>query len=204
MNSGSGAALGSRISAALFALLAELSASECADDADKSPTVPARVPFRRALLVVAGPANHRVAFAEDLAHSGDLGGDRVEGRTERCSGSVNLYHGPHLTTRFAAWHNIDSRSGPASSQPGGTGASRLFSPSLSKQSHPLLYSLATSTFRRNGPLRRSGVRRRSAKPWNSSPRLGAAARRSTLRLSAAAGVTSQTSHRLPVESRNVR
>jgi len=142
---------------------------------------------------------------------GGYGAFRRLGATElreigarRGSGSLNLYHGPHLTTRFAAWSSVDSRSGPASSQPGGTGASRLFSPSLSKQSHPLLYSLATSTFRRKGPLRRSGVRRRSAKPGNSSPRLAAAARRSTLRLSAAAGVTSQTSHRLPVESRNVR
>jgi hypothetical protein len=117
--------------------------------------------------------------------------------------SLNLYQGPHLTTRLAACNQVVSRSGPASDQPSGTGASRRFSPSPSKHSQPWLYSLATSTALRKGFLRRSGVRRRSANP-GMSPARAAAARRSTLRLSAAAGVTSQTSHRLPVESRKVR
>ena len=78
---GSGAALGSRIRALLFALLAELYAAECADDADECPAITAGVAFRGALLVVAGPANHRVAFAEDLAHSDGLGRSVGDGRS---------------------------------------------------------------------------------------------------------------------------
>src|SRR5438105_2298682 len=117
---------------------------------------------------------------------------------------LNLCYSPHLTTRLAAWSHVESRSGPASCQPSGTGARRRFSPSLSKQSQPLLYSLATVTLRRNALLRRSGVRRRSAKPSKVSRAPAEAARRSTFLLSAAAGVTSHTSHRLPLESRKVR
>jgi hypothetical protein len=116
---------------------------------------------------------------------------------------LNLHHGAHLTTRLAAWSQVASRSGPASYQPCGTGARRRLSPSPSKQSHPPLYSLATSRFRWNGFFRRSGVRRRSEKPVESAaPPL--ALRRSAFRLSAESGVTSQTSHRFPLESTKVR
>jgi hypothetical protein len=76
------------------------------------------------------------------------------------------------------------------------------SPSPSKHSHPSLYSLATSILRWNGFFRRSGVRRRSEKPVESTA--PPALRRSALRLSADAGVTSQTSHRFPLESTKVR
>jgi hypothetical protein len=55
-----------------LALPAEDDPSERANDADESPAVIAGIALGGALLVVAGPANHRVAFAEDLAHSGDL------------------------------------------------------------------------------------------------------------------------------------
>jgi hypothetical protein len=63
--------------------------------------------------------------------------------------------------------------------------------------------------RRKGARRLSGVCRRSLPVAESSapvaePSAPVAARRSTFRLSAAAGVTSHTSHRLPVLSRNVR
>jgi hypothetical protein len=121
-------------------------------------------------------------------------------------GSLNLYQGPHFTTRLAACNHVDNRSGPASCHPSGTGASRLFSPSLSKHSQPWLNSLATVTLRWNGDRRLSGVLRRSRLPEYPSAlcELDAPVRRSTLRLSAAAGVTSHTSHRLPVKSRKVR
>jgi hypothetical protein len=119
--------------------------------------------------------------------------------------ALNLHQGPHFTTRLALCSHVDILSGPASCQPSGTGASRRFSPSHSKQSQPLLYSLATATDRRNGPRLRSGVRRRSSAPtYGLFAEAPAAVRRSIFRLSAAAGVTSHTSHRLPVESRNVR
>ena len=117
--------------------------------------------------------------------------------------TVNLYYGPHLTTRFAACSHVASLSGPASSHPVGTGASRRFSPSLSKQSQPLLNSVATTTLRRNGLLRRSLDPRRSANPSNVSAVPAELARRSAFLRSAAAGVTSHTSHRLPLESRKV-
>jgi hypothetical protein len=116
--------------------------------------------------------------------------------------SLNLYQGAHLTTRFAAWSHVASRSGPASYQPSGTGARRRLSPSPSKQSHPPLYSLATSMVRWNGLFRRSGVCRRSEKPVE--PAAPPALRRSAFRLSEDAGVTSQTSHRFPLESTKVR
>jgi hypothetical protein len=38
-------------------------AAKRADDADKCPAVITGIPFRRTLLVAAGPANHRVTFA---------------------------------------------------------------------------------------------------------------------------------------------
>ncbi len=118
------------------------------------------------------------------------------------SEALNLYQGAHLTTRFAAWSQVASRSGPASYHPSGIGARRRFSPSLSKHSHPSLYSLATSIVRWNGFFRRSGVCRRSETPVESATPL--ALRRSAFRLSADAGVTSQTSHRFPLESTKVR
>jgi hypothetical protein len=83
VNPGSRAPLGTRIRAPLFALPAYLYTAECANDADEGPAIPAGVAFRRALLVVAGPANHRVAFAEDLAHSGDCGGGATELKVDR-------------------------------------------------------------------------------------------------------------------------
>lgn len=138
----------------------------------------------------------RIYTAEREAEAEAGSGSRLEER--------NLPHGPHLTTRFAAWSHVESLSGPALLQSAGTGASRRFSPSLSKQSHPSLYSLATVTLRRNGLRRRSGVILRSDVPSNSPPLLAAAARRFALLRSAAAGVTSQTSHLRPLESRNVR
>jgi len=126
----------------------------------------------------------------------------ASGTPER-PGGLNLHQGPHLTTRFAACNQVARRSGPASSQPAGIGASLRFSPSPSKHSQPLLYSLATSMVLLKGLFRRSGVRRRSGIP--SIPAgCARAARRSILLLSAAAGVTTHTSHRLPVESRKVR
>jgi hypothetical protein len=128
---------------------------------------------------------------------------RSPGMGAETAGVLNVYQGPHFTTRFAASSHVAIRSEPASSQPDGTGASRRFSPSLSKHSHPLLYSLATAAERRNRPLRRSGVRRRSRSPrYSEFPPVDA--RRSTFRLSAAVGVISHTSHRLPFVSRNVR
>jgi hypothetical protein len=146
-----------------------------------------------------GKSSHRV-HGESGA-SDDPGWPRE--KEKLAAESLNLHQGPHLTTRFAACSHVPNRSGPDSSQPSGTGASLRFSPSLSKQSQPWLYSLATSMLRRKGLRRRSGVSRRSANP-PSPGRAVEAARRSALRLSAAAGVTSQTSHRLPVVSRKVR
>jgi hypothetical protein len=143
---GSGAALGSRICALRFALLAELYAAKCADDADEGPAVRARVTFRRALLVPAGPAYHRIAFTEDLAHVWIIV-VRVPEESAQHREALNLHQGPHFTTRLAACSQVDNRSGPASCQSGGTGASRFFSPSLSKQSQPWLNSLATVTLR---------------------------------------------------------
>ena len=198
----SGAPLVKSVSASLFAFPAEDDATERANDADERPAVVTGVPFGGPLLVAAGPANHRVAFAEHLAHLGHFV-LAVRGAEIGAFEPLNLYHGPHLTTRFAAWSQEANRSGPASYQPSGTGARRRFSPSASKQSHPALYSLATSRFRWNGLLRRSGVRRRSEKPGK-SPAPPPAIRRSAFRLSADSGVTSQTSHRFPLESTKVR
>ena len=190
------------IRALLLTFLAKLYAAKGADDTDEGSAISARIAFRSALLVSAGAADHRIAFAEHLGH-------RVVSRVaigtpgSDLSGPLNLYQGPHFTTRLAACSHVDNLSGPASCQPTGTGASRLFSPSVSKQSQPWLNSLATATLRWKGDLRLSGVLRRSRLPANASP-LDEPARRSTFRLSAAAGVTSHTSHLLPVESRNVR
>ena len=197
----SGTSLVARVSPSLFAFLAEDYAPECANDADECPAVVTGIPFGGTLLVAAGPANHRVTFAEDLAHVAVCARCRVAGIGAR-SEALNLHQGAHLTTRFAACSQVASRSGPASYHPSGTGARRRLSPSPSKHSHPSLYSLATSIFRWNGFFRRSGVCRRSEKPDESaSP---PALRRSAFRLSADAGVTSQTSHRFPLESTKVR
>jgi hypothetical protein len=57
-----------RVNSLLFAFPAKDNATERADDADKCPAVIAGIAFGSALLVAAGSANHRVAFAEDLAH----------------------------------------------------------------------------------------------------------------------------------------
>jgi len=209
-------ALGGRIGALFLALPAEFHTAKRADDADEGTAIRARVAFGGALLVPAGPAYHRIAFTQNLAHvlaslAVRTSEDRTRALTLETSasagkvtlGALNLYQGPHFTTRLAACNHVDKRSGPASFQPSGTGASRLFSPSLSKHSQPSLNSLATVTLRRNGDRRRSGVLRRSRLPvYASAP--DEPARRSALRLSAAAGVTSHTSHRLPVESMNVR
>jgi hypothetical protein len=51
-----------------FALPAILYAAKRADDADEGAAVVAGIPLGGTLLVAAGAANHRVAFAEDLAH----------------------------------------------------------------------------------------------------------------------------------------
>jgi hypothetical protein len=50
------------------ALFTHYYAAEGADDADEGSAIGAGVSFGRALLVVAGPANHRITFAEILAH----------------------------------------------------------------------------------------------------------------------------------------
>ena len=64
----SGAALGHVICSLFFALPAILHAAKRADDADECAAVVAGITFGGTLLVAAGAANHRVAFAEDLAH----------------------------------------------------------------------------------------------------------------------------------------
>ena len=133
------------------------------------PQFGARITFGRTLLVPAGPAYHRIAFTEDLAHMLDCFAVRMSEERDGHLGALNLYQGPHFTTRRAACSHVDNRSGPASCQPAGTGASRLLSPSLSKQSQPWLNSLATVTLLWNGDLRLSGVLRRSKFPANPSP-----------------------------------
>jgi hypothetical protein len=67
----SGTSLVTSGNALLFAFTAEDDAPERANDADECPAVVTRITFGGALLVAAGPANHSVAFAEDLAHLGD-------------------------------------------------------------------------------------------------------------------------------------
>jgi hypothetical protein len=132
-----------------LALPAEFHAAKCADDADEGTAIRARVAFGGALLVPAGPAYHRIAFTQNLAHilaslavrtsrGSDAGAHLGDFgiRRESHLGALNLHQGAHFTTRLAAWSHVDSRSGPASFQPSGTGASRLLSPSLSKQSQP--------------------------------------------------------------------
>jgi hypothetical protein len=64
----SGTTLGNGGRALLFALLAILDASKGADDADEGAAIRARITLGSALLVPAGPAYHRIAFAEDLTH----------------------------------------------------------------------------------------------------------------------------------------
>jgi hypothetical protein len=66
----SGTPLITRGGGLLFAFPAEDDATEGANDADERPAVVAGITFGRPLLVAAGPANHRVAFAEDLARLG--------------------------------------------------------------------------------------------------------------------------------------
>jgi len=192
--------------AALFSVIpralgTEYDTAKRADDANESSAVGARIALGRSLLVVARATDHCIPFAKSLGHQRD---HQKSGEcTSEGAGLGNLHYGPHFTTRFAACSHIDSRSGPASCHPSGTGARRRFSPSLSKQSQPLLNSLDTTTCRWNGLRRRSGVCRRSASPPGvSAPSL--LTRRSTFRRSAAAGVTSHTSHRLPPESVKVR
>src|ERR1700686_1849311 len=67
----SGTSLVTSGNALLFAFTAEDYAPERANDADECPAVVTGITFGGALLVCAGPANHSVAFAEDLAHLGD-------------------------------------------------------------------------------------------------------------------------------------
>jgi hypothetical protein len=59
----SGAAFGLGIRSLLFALLAVFLAPKSADDADEGSAIPARITLGGALLVAAGPADHRIAFA---------------------------------------------------------------------------------------------------------------------------------------------
>jgi hypothetical protein len=67
-SAGSGAALGRLIRVLFFALIAVFYPAKRADDADERSAIRARVALGRALLVPAGPANHRIAFTKDLAH----------------------------------------------------------------------------------------------------------------------------------------
>lgn len=59
---------GGRIGRSLLALPAEFHAAKCADDADEGTAIRARIAFGGALLVPAGPADHRIAFTQNLAH----------------------------------------------------------------------------------------------------------------------------------------
>ena len=197
MLGGSGAALPGIV---LSALPAVNDSAKSADNADERATVSAGIALGCTFLVAAGTTNHRISFAKRLSHHRAVRGMAFINRNAE---TANLHHGPHFTTRLAACSHVDNRSGPACSHPSGTGASRRFSPSHSKHSQPSLNSDATTTCLRKGLRRRSGVWRRSANP----PGVLESAlftRRSTLRRSAAAGVTSQTSHRFPLESVKVR
>src|SRR6266480_2438386 len=118
-SAGSGAPLVAGVGSLLGALLTQHHATESANDADEGPAVRARVPFGRALLVVTGATSHRVAFAENRGHCYDWYRREPKGFVFR---TVNLYYGPHLTTRFAAISQLARRSGPASLHPSGTGA----------------------------------------------------------------------------------
>jgi hypothetical protein len=60
---GSSASLYQRVDAFFLALPAGDYASESADDADECPAIGARIALGRALLVLAGSANHCVSFA---------------------------------------------------------------------------------------------------------------------------------------------
>ncbi|MFL5489361.1 MAG: hypothetical protein ACJ8AJ_12860, partial [Gemmatimonadaceae bacterium] len=66
--SGSGTSLTAGFGNLLLTFPAIGHAAERANDADKRPAIHARITFGRALLVEAGPANHRVTLAQDLAH----------------------------------------------------------------------------------------------------------------------------------------
>jgi len=61
-----------RIGALFRARPAQSYTAESADDADESSAVLAGISLGRALLITAGPANHGIAFAKDLAHWDDL------------------------------------------------------------------------------------------------------------------------------------
>jgi hypothetical protein len=66
----SGAALGLSICSLFFALPAEFHATKRADEANERPAIRAGIAFRCTLLVAAGSADHRIAFAEDFVHVG--------------------------------------------------------------------------------------------------------------------------------------
>ena len=77
----SSTSLVARVGSLFLALLTVDYAAKRADDADEGAAIRARISFGRALLIAAGPANHRVAFAEDLAHSDGLGRSVGDGRS---------------------------------------------------------------------------------------------------------------------------
>src|SRR4051794_23970421 len=98
----SGALTGLRLDAFGFALPTIDHSAKRADDADECPAIYARVALGRTFLVIARSADHRVSFTELLGHVVEFSA-RPARRPDAESGrSANLYHGPHLTTRFAA------------------------------------------------------------------------------------------------------
>jgi hypothetical protein len=90
------------INALFFALPAIDDSAKRADDAEERPAIDARVALGRTFFVSARSANHRVSFAERLAHGWILFAVRENGGAGFWLEMLNLYHGPHFTTRFAA------------------------------------------------------------------------------------------------------
>jgi len=84
-----GAGLGGNL---LFALAAVNDSPERADDADESAALNAGISLGGALLVLAKPADHRIAFAENVLQVGLLGG-LGEARNSRTFISLSgLFH----------------------------------------------------------------------------------------------------------------
>lgn len=115
------------------------------------------------------------------------------------SSSPGSQVGPHFSTRFAIRHHSATWLSLALIQFTGTGASRRFSPSLAKQSHPALYSEATAPrlprLERRSPSTLCSIR---------CTAFSIGERRSILRLSIEEGCTIQTSQTFPRRSRKVR
>jgi hypothetical protein len=83
-----GGELDARSGVGCFAAAAKYHAAKRTNDAEERPAVDAGIAFRCALFVAARPANHRVSFAENLAHTSlsvavrgrrDAAADRISG-----------------------------------------------------------------------------------------------------------------------------